>query len=36
MADELGQNGSSPAIAALCWPARSRADCCPLLIPGRR
>ena len=35
MADELRQDESSPTIAALCWPARSRADGC-LVIPGRR
>ena len=28
--------GTSPAIAAHCWPARSRADCGLLLIPRGR
>jgi hypothetical protein len=37
MADELRpESKARPAIAALCWPARSRAISRLLLIPGRR
>jgi hypothetical protein len=36
MADEPRLDRRSTTIAALCWPARSRADCGPFLIPGGR